>query len=49
MNIGISNDEHRRIQEVLNKAEILVQEKFSTPTSGGFPDLSDEFQGGSTF
>lgn len=45
LNIAISTEEQRRIQEVLNRSEILVHEKFSTPTSGGFPDLSDEFQG----
>lgn len=45
MNVGITTEEQQRIQEVLNKSEILVHEKFATPTSGGFPDLSDEFQG----
>lgn len=49
LNVKIGIEEQVKMNDALNKAEISVQEKFSTPTSGGFPDLNDQFQGAKKF
>lgn len=49
LNVDIAREEQEKINDFLTKAENLVKEKFATPTSGGFPDLSHEFQGAKKF
>lgn len=49
LNVGIAIEEQEKMDDALNKSEMSVKEKFSTPTSGGFPDLNDKFQGAKKF
>lgn len=45
LNIKKSDEELQIMHDELSKFETLVDEKFSKPTSGGFPTLSQEHQG----
>lgn len=49
LNVELTRDEHRMIEEEMTHFESLVAENFSKPTSGGWPGLSQEFQGNKKF